>query len=78
MRARPGDAQASASEAPRWHAAAPIVAERGHTDRLVRDMADVLADRRPASAAEALKVLRVGYPEIPLAMRIAALCAGAK
>jgi hypothetical protein len=41
-------------------------------------MADVLADRRPASAAEALRVLRVGYPDIPLAMRIAALCAGAK
>jgi len=41
-------------------------------------MTDVLADRRPASAAEALKMLRLGYPDIPLAMRIAALCARSK
>jgi hypothetical protein len=41
-------------------------------------MTDVLDDRRPASAAEALKMLRLGYPDIPLAMRIAALCACSK
>jgi hypothetical protein len=45
---------------------------------MLRAMTDVLAHRRPASAAEALKVLRLGYPDIPLAMRIAALCADAK
>jgi hypothetical protein len=67
-----------ASQGPQWHAAPPIVAERGDTDRLLRAMTNVLADRRPASAAEALKVLRLGYPDIPLAMRIAALCAGSR
>ena len=50
----------------------------GDTDHLVRAMRAVLARQRPASAAEALQVLRRGYPEIPLAMRIAALCAGSK
>jgi hypothetical protein len=82
MRARAGNSQAStrypASQSPQWHAIPPIAAERGDTDRLLRAMTDALADRRPASAAEALKVLRLGYPDIPLAMRIAALCAGAK
>jgi hypothetical protein len=52
-----------------------MVAPQGDSDRLLRAMTDVLDDRRPASAAEALKVLRLGYPDIPLAMRIAALCA---
>jgi hypothetical protein len=46
--------------------------------RLLRDMADALAHQRPASASEALRLLRRGYPDIPLAMRIAALCVGAK
>ena len=81
MRARAPQAAASdqlASENPQWRAAPPIMAARGDSDRLLRDMTDVLADRRPASAAEALKVLRLGYPDIPLAMRIAALCAGSK
>ena len=45
----------------------------GETDRLMRAMAAVLARQRPASAAEALQVLRRGYPDIPLSMRIAAL-----
>jgi hypothetical protein len=83
MRATAGNTQAAAStqlasENPQWRAAPPIVAAHGDSDRLLRAMTDVLADRRPASAAEALKVLRLGYPDIPLAMRIAALCAGAK
>jgi hypothetical protein len=38
----------------------------------------VLARQRPASAAEALQLLRRGYPDIPLAMRIAALSAAGK
>ena len=41
----------------------------------VRAMMAVLARQRPASTAEALRMLRRGYPDIPLAMRIAALCA---
>jgi hypothetical protein len=57
-------------------AAAP--AKTGESDRLMRAMMAVLARQRPASAAEALQVLRRGYPEIPLAMRIAALCAGSR
>jgi hypothetical protein len=47
-------------------------------DRVVRAMRAVLARQRPASAAEALQVLRRGYPDIPLSMRIAALCAAGK
>ena len=48
------------------------------TDHLLRAMTAVLARQRPASAAEALKLLRRGYPDIPLSMRIAALRAGGK
>src|SRR5262245_13144142 len=43
------------------------------SDRLLRAMTAVLARQQPSSAAEALRLLRHGYPEIPLAMRIAAL-----
>jgi len=39
-------------------------------------MTDMLARQHPASTAEALKALRRGYPEIPLALRIAALRTG--
>jgi hypothetical protein len=48
------------------------------TDHMLRAMQAVLARQRPASAAEALQVLRRGYPDIPLSMRIAALCAAGK
>jgi hypothetical protein len=41
-------------------------------------MTAVLARQQPSSAAEALQLLRRGYPEIPLAMRIAALSAARK
>jgi hypothetical protein len=47
-------------------------------DHLMRAMTAVLARQRPGSAAEALQLLRRGYPGIPLSMRIAALCAGGK
>jgi hypothetical protein len=50
----------------------------GESDHLVRAMRAVLARQRPASAAEALQVLRRGYPDIPLSMRVAALCAAGK
>ena len=53
-------------------------AEPDEADHLMRAMQAVLARQRPASAAEALRVLRRGYPEIPLALRIAALSAGRK
>jgi hypothetical protein len=76
MRARIGAAQAATNHC--QHTSSPLAAERSDAERMLRAMSDVLAHRRPASAAEALKVLRLGYPDIPLAMRIAALCAGAK
>ena len=47
----------------------------GRGDQLLRAMTETLARQHPASAAEALQALRRGYPEIPLALRIAALCA---
>ena len=50
---------------------------QGAGDKLLRAMTDMLARQHPASVAEALKALRRGYPEIPLALRIAALRAGA-
>ncbi len=50
----------------------------GQADHMVRAMRAVLARQRPASAAEALQMLRRGYPDIPLSMRIAALCAAGK
>jgi hypothetical protein len=78
MRAPTGNTQIQAGHEPEWRPSPPIIAPQRDTDRLLRAMTDVLADRRPASAAEALKMLRLGYPDIPLAMRIAALCAGAK
>jgi hypothetical protein len=58
--------------------AKPYRGEPTETDTLVRAMSDALAHKRPGSAAEALKLLRSGYPDIPLAMRIAALCAKSK
>ena len=78
MRARPGNTKIRAGHETEWRPSPPIIAPQGNTDRLLRAMTDVLADRRPTSAAEALKMLRLGYPDIPLAMRIAALCAGSK
>ena len=59
----------------------PFAAASGapaESDPLMRAMTAVLARQRPASTAEALQVLRRGYPDIPLAMRIAALRAGRK
>ena len=43
-------------------------------DHMLRAMRAVLARHRPGSAAEALQVLRRGYPDSPLSLRIAALC----
>ncbi|HUI94778.1 MAG TPA: hypothetical protein VLX44_03410 [Xanthobacteraceae bacterium] len=57
-------------------ACAPDAARGG--DPRLRAMIDLLAQQRPASAAEALRALRLGYPDIPLALRIAALRAGAR
>ncbi len=53
-------------------------AAAGESDRLLRAMTGALARQQPASAAEALKLLRRSYPDIPLVTRIAALCAGTK
>jgi hypothetical protein len=62
---------------PQFLAALPTTVGLGESDQLVRAMTAVLARRRPQSAAEALRVLRQGYPDAPLAMRIAAMSAGA-
>jgi hypothetical protein len=78
MPARSGNAQIPPSLEPERRAAPPVAGQPGDTDRLLRAMTDVLADRRPSSAAEALRLLRLDYPDIPLAMRIAALCARSK
>ena len=78
MRATAGDTRTPASQEAQWWASPPMVAPQGDSDRLLRAMTDVLDNRRPGSAAEALKMLRLGYPDIPLAMRIAALCARSK
>ena len=50
----------------------------GQADPTMRAMRAVLARQGPASAAEALQLLRRGYPDTPLKMRVAALCAGSK
>jgi hypothetical protein len=72
-------ARAGATAANQHSQAAPIGATgSSETDHLMRAMTAVLTRQRPASAAEALRVLRRGYPDIPLAMRIAALRAGGK
>ena len=62
---------------PPYHAASPADARPVEADPLVSAMTAVLARRRPQSTAEALRMLRQGYPETPLAMRIAAMSAGA-
>jgi len=73
MRASAGHDQRLQSQA-----APPVGTGLGESDHLMRAMRTVLARQRPASTAEALRVLRRGYPDIPLAMRIAAMCAGGK
>jgi hypothetical protein len=60
-----------------FHASPPTAAGSGESESLVRAMTAVLARWRPQSTAEALRMLRQGYPDAPLAMRIAAMSAGA-
>jgi hypothetical protein len=71
-------ATASRDQHLQFHTSPPTATGLGESDHLVRAMMAVLARQRPASTAEALRMLRRGYPDIPLAMRIAAMCAGAK
>ncbi len=72
MRATAG----SFSQYPSSQAVAPGAGRE--PNHVVHAMTAVLARQRPASTAEALRMLRRGYPDIPLALRIAAMCAGAK
>ena len=72
MGAPAGASQSPASPHPRPGSAKSSEA----SDQVVRAMTDMLARQHPASTAEALKALRRGYPEIPLALRIAALRTG--
>jgi hypothetical protein len=71
-------ARADHNRSPQFDASPPTDAGPETSEHLVRAMRAVLASRHPESAAEALRLLRHGYPDIPLAMRIAAICAGAK
>jgi len=72
MGAPAGASQSPASPHPRPRSAKPSQA----SDQVVRAMTEMLARQHPASTAEALRALRRGYPEIPLALRIAALRTG--
>jgi hypothetical protein len=53
--------------------APPSAAKAEEADMLVRAMTDVLAHERPDSTAEALRVLRLAFPEYPLAIRLVAV-----
>ncbi len=61
--------------APKLVPAGPL---HGSRDDMVRAMADMLSLEHPRSAAEALKTLRLAYPDCPLALRLAALAAAMK
>lgn len=50
----------------------------GTRDNIVQAMAEMLTLENPGSTAEALKMLRLAYPDYPLALRLAALAAAMK
>ena len=56
-----------------WRPAPPLVPEVALPAAVVRAMAGMLAQRHPATDAEALKLLRKAFPEFPLSARLAAL-----
>lgn len=61
-----------------WCAAPSITPDRPDSSnerQLIRAMISLLIRTRPSSDAEALKFLRRGFPNAPLAMRIAAIAA---
>ena len=53
--------------------APPSAEKAGEADILVRAMTDILAHERPDSTAEALRVLRLAFPDYPLALRLVAV-----
>jgi hypothetical protein len=62
-----------------WRPAPPLAPEHSARAAGILDaMTRLLADHAPASDAEALKLLRGAYPELPLALRLAALAARIK
>ncbi len=65
---------------PRFRAPKLVPADplHGTRDEMVRAMADMLSLEPPTSAAEALRTLRLAYPDCPLALRLAALAAAMK
>lgn len=65
------------SRLPRLRAPKLVPADplHGSRDDMVRAMADMLFLENPRSATEALKTLRLAYPDCPLALRLAALAA---
>ena len=62
-------------EAPTLVPARPL---SGTPDDIVQAMAELLALENPGSTAEALRTLRLAYPDYPLALRLAALAAAMK
>jgi len=58
--------------------AAPSTPLSTETTILVRSMTDVLVRERPESAAEALRVLRLMFPEYPLSLRLVAVASAMK
>jgi hypothetical protein len=52
---------------------APLIVTGRSEAELARAMADALLDAQPASGAEALRHLRLVFPQSPLTVRIASL-----
>ena len=56
----------------------PARPRHGTRDDVVEAMAEMLTIEKPGSTAEALKSLRLAYPDYPLALRLAGLAAAMK
>ena len=63
---------------PRREAPGLVPAHLPQDDNVVRAMTEMLSLENPSSAAEALRTLRLAYPDYPLALRLAALASAMK
>ena len=66
------------TEAPALVSVAPNAPRGIGRDDILAAMAAVVAKKNPASTAEALRALRLAYPDHPLALRLAALAIAMK
>lgn len=78
MAPRTGTPSISHSSLPQREAPALVPACPPAHDDVVEAMAAMLTLEKPASAAEALRSLRLAYPDYPLALRLAGLAAAMK